>query len=238
MNAEQAAWYDKHATVQREVARDLATWIRNDGWLANDSPIVEVGCGSGFLTERLPAERVRASDASAAMLELARAKCPTADFQQAELKELVPDPKAELLVSSSALHWVHPFADAAKHLAHLTPAVAIAIMLDGTLEDLRSTRHAIAPELPERVPLPRLQEAARALRAAGFTELDLAVRTYEKPYESAQGLLEDLHRSGLTGRGPALRPEQVRKLVERLDARPVSASYRVGFFFGKQAKFL
>lgn len=234
-SAAQADWYHGQATVQRQVADDLAALFLDDA--KRHKRILEIGCGTGFLTRHLDPTRVLATDPSPAMIERARRELPEHKFHVAGLMDLADKRTASLLVSSSALHWVEPLEAAARQLAALAPNIAISIMLDGTLDDLRHARHCIAPELPPRHRMPSLTGVARALRQAGFHHLLLREKTYEATYQQARDLLKDLQRSGLTGAGPGLTPKQVAALEQRLDLKPpVTARYRVGFFQGTVEK--
>ena len=87
--------------------------------LRGDETALDLGCGSGRLTEllaqRLPRGRVIAVDRSANMLAQARERMePTfgdhIDYLQCSLDELDLDQVADLAFSNAALHWIrdHP----------------------------------------------------------------------------------------------------------------------------------
>jgi len=235
VSATQADWYHGHATVQRQVADDLAALIREDA--RRHKRILEIGCGTGFLTRHLDPACVLAIDPSSAMVERARRELPEHTFHVSGLQDLPPRKTADFLVSSSALHWVPPIEETVKLLAALAPRVAFALMLDGTLDELHAVRHAVAPELPPRLRMPSPTRVAKALRGAGFDPLFMRVSDYEASFPTARAFLHDLQRSGLSGRGPALSPSQIREIERRLEAiAPVTARFRVGFFQGELRK--
>ncbi|MBO0732268.1 MAG: class I SAM-dependent methyltransferase, partial [Acidimicrobiaceae bacterium] len=68
---------------------------------AQQGLVVELGCGSGLLTRHLvdAGHRVVATDASAAMLELARAYVPEAEAIQSLTLPSDPIPEADAIVS-------------------------------------------------------------------------------------------------------------------------------------------
>jgi trans-aconitate 2-methyltransferase len=72
--------------------------------------IVDLGCGTGNVTGLLrrawPTARVTGVDASAAMLERARASDPEVEWQQAEIATWTPGSPVDLLFSNAALHWL------------------------------------------------------------------------------------------------------------------------------------
>src|ERR671936_3160011 len=87
--------------------------------LRGDETALDLGCGSGRLTEfmlrRLPRGRVIAIDRSANMLEAARAHLEPefgdrVSYVQASLDEIDFDHVAELAFSNAAFHWIrdHP----------------------------------------------------------------------------------------------------------------------------------
>jgi len=278
--AAQAAWYHEHAGVQRQVTRDLAAEafaifeVLGD---ARAAPVLELGCGTGFLTAHIPPERVFATDLSPGMIAQARAALPAHQFAVADIEDpSLKQPPASfhlppsnppssagdlpsstchlpaqrpwsLAISSSALHWIVPFERAANRLFELAPCIAIAIMLDGTLSKLHAAREAVAPEKSARAVLPTAVDAARSLRHAGFSHVVCRIQTYRQTYKDAWELFTDLNRSGLTGSGSVLSPEELRSMAKYLEqgplknpekSRAIEAEYRVGFFFGKVVKEL
>jgi SAM-dependent methyltransferase len=83
--------------------------------LAGDETVLDAGCGTGRVTEklleRLPRGRVIALDASLNMLELARAHLvprfgDRVRFVHADLLELELDEPVEVVFSTATLHWV------------------------------------------------------------------------------------------------------------------------------------
>ena len=72
--------------------------------------VVDLGCGTGNVTALLrrawPAARLTGVDASAAMLERARASDASVDWQQAEIATWAASAPVDLLFSNAALHWL------------------------------------------------------------------------------------------------------------------------------------
>ena len=104
--------YDVSSQPQQAWAVDVLERLKG---IAPDATVLDVGCGTGRVTEQLlelvPRGRVLAFDASPAMIELARARLGDRaelwcqDVLSLELPELV-----DVVVSNAVLHWVtdHP----------------------------------------------------------------------------------------------------------------------------------
>lgn len=175
-----ARTYDRSSGPQQEWATEVLG--RLDG-LAGDATVLDVGCGTGRVTEALlalvPRGRVRAIDASADMVALARARLgDRAEVWCQDVLDLDLETPVDAIVSTATLHWV-PDHD------RLWARLAAALRPGGRLEaqcggegNIRRVREVIeaaarehAPELAEWSPWvfagPR--ETERRLHDAGFT---------------------------------------------------------------------
>ena len=79
--------------------------------LAGDETVMDAGCGSGRVTEklleRLPRGRVIAVDASQAMIEKAREKLgDRVDYLVADLAELELSEPVDVVFSTATFHWI------------------------------------------------------------------------------------------------------------------------------------
>ena len=144
------------ADVQARVAARLAGWI--GARLATRPPatILDVGCGTGLLTralrEQFPSAWLVASDLADGMV---RQTC--AHFaNDVRFAGIVADgirppfrrPFA-LVASSAALHWITPLAAGLRGVATAVApggVLAAAVMVKGTLSELRAARRAAAPD--------------------------------------------------------------------------------------------
>lgn len=142
--------YDRHASVHRQVATILADRVAALDLLA-DAAVLEVGCGTGLLTERLvpaiPAARLTITDASDAMLAQAARRGPaSARYALYDADTgMPPGGPYDLVVSSLAAQW---FADLAASIERLGRALApggrlmIAIVGAGSFASWRDA-HAV-----------------------------------------------------------------------------------------------
>jgi trans-aconitate 2-methyltransferase len=102
--------------------------------LARPAHVVDLGCGTGNVTGVLrrawPAARVTGVDASAAMLERARASDPDVEWRQAEIGAWRPAAPVDLLFSNAALHWLPDHATLfPRLLGFVAPGGALAVQM-------------------------------------------------------------------------------------------------------------
>jgi trans-aconitate 2-methyltransferase len=106
-----AASYDKVADPQARWGAEVLERLSLDG----DETVIDAGCGTGRVTElllgRLPRGRVVALDASASMLEQARARLAAfgdrVTYVQADLERPLPvTDRVDAVLSTATFHWV------------------------------------------------------------------------------------------------------------------------------------
>jgi trans-aconitate 2-methyltransferase len=78
--------------------------------LRGDELVLDVGCGSGRITEalieRLPRGRVIALDASQSMVAAARRRLPQADVRVIDALELELEEPVDAILSTATFHWI------------------------------------------------------------------------------------------------------------------------------------
>jgi trans-aconitate 2-methyltransferase len=180
-----AATYDRTSQPQQSWANDVLG--RLDG-VGADATVLDVGCGTGRVTELLVGRfaRVLAIDASAAMVAQARERLgDRAEVWQSDVLELgVPAP-VDLVVSTATLHWVPDHNRMWRKLAAaLRPGGRLEIQCGGrgNIARVREAIDAVAPpELAGWSPwtFAGPEETTERLHAAGFT--DVRAWLTEKP---------------------------------------------------------
>jgi len=175
-----ALTYDQSSEPQQAWASEVLARLEG---VAQDATAMDVGCGTGRVTEALlalvPRGRVLAVDASADMVALAREWLgDRAEVWCQDVLDLDLDEPVDAIVSTAALHWV---ADHDRLWARLARALRPGGVLEaqcggeGNIARVREVIEAVArdaaPELVGWSPwvFAGPQETERRLREAGFT---------------------------------------------------------------------
>jgi len=120
--SQNAITYDQYAVVQKEMARELLLKIRSTGRYFRN--ILEIGCGTGFLTELLvreyPLAQITATDIAPEMIVVAREKLAVfsninyfvADGENLMVDNVSFDPSFDLIVSNVVFQWFTDYAAA------------------------------------------------------------------------------------------------------------------------------
>lgn len=142
--------------------------------------VLDLGCGPGKLTRAL-AERgaqVLGVDASAAMLEEARAAHPELAFQLGRAEELPFQEQFDAIFSNATLHWVPRAHEAARGMHRALRPGGRLVAEFGGFQNVATVRAAVTAGLTalgrDQVDwnpwyFPRLGEYAAVLESAGFT---------------------------------------------------------------------
>jgi len=177
-----ARTYDRSSKPQQAWAADVLARLTG---ITADATVLDVGCGTGRVTEELlglvPRGRVLALDASADMVELARRRLGArAQVWCQDVLELDIAEPVDAIVSTAALHWV-------KDHDSLWPRLARALRPGGRLEIqcggrgniarvravIEGVAREVAPELSGWSPwtFAGPEETEQRLRHAGFTAI-------------------------------------------------------------------
>lgn len=174
--------YDVSSEPQQEWA---ASVLRRLADVAPDATVLDVGCGTGRVTEqllaRVPQGRVLAIDASEEMVALARARLgDRAEVWCQDVLELALAEPVDVVFSTAALHWVSDHDRMWGRLAAALRHGGVAEVQCGGAGNIAAVREMIdavagelAPELVGWSPwvFATPHEAQRRLRAAGFEEI-------------------------------------------------------------------
>jgi trans-aconitate 2-methyltransferase len=175
-----AGTYDVSSEAQQAWAEDVLGRLAG---VAGDATVLDVGCGTGRVTERLvelvPRGRVLAFDASPAMVELARARLGNrAEVWCQDVISLELAKPVDVVVSNAVLHWVADHERMWRVLAAaLRPGGRLEVQCggQGNIAGVREVIDRVAAEaFPELVGWSPWEFAApdvtkRRLQEAGFT---------------------------------------------------------------------
>jgi trans-aconitate 2-methyltransferase len=178
-----AETYDRASTPQQEWAAVVLERVA--GRLPKDATLLDVGCGTGRVTEELlelvPDGRVLAIDASQEMVNLASERLgDRARVWRQDVLDLVLDEPVDGVFSTATLHWVTEHDRLWSQLAFaLRPAGILEIQCggEGNLERVRGVIDAVVadsfPELEGWSPwvFAGPQETRARLEAVGFTNV-------------------------------------------------------------------
>jgi trans-aconitate 2-methyltransferase len=177
-----ARTYDRSSQPQQAWGAEVLARLAG---IAPDASVLDVGCGTGRVTEELlalvPRGRVLAIDASPDMVELARRRLgENANVWCQDVLELELDEPVDAIISTATLHWVTDHDRMWRRLARaLRPGGVIEIQCggQGNIAGVRDIIAAVAresaPELVGWSPwvFAGPDETERRLRDAGFTAI-------------------------------------------------------------------
>jgi malonyl-CoA O-methyltransferase len=244
--------YDYHAGIQQVAAKEVTRLVTS---LSGVNRILEVGCGTGILTQkiraRFPDSTICAVDISEAMIARARARLSQTENviwimgDTSSINEMAP---FDLIVSSSSLHWMFPATETFRHLSAAVNSgrhFVFSLMLDGTLGELHASRRRVAPHKPVQARLPTAGEVQKFLNDAGFHMLQKSRTSLHMTYPAAAEFLRSIHEQGLTG-GPVssdgihLCRRELEQLIMdydvhyRFDEQGVRATYEIMYVVARK----
>ncbi|MFZ5641631.1 MAG: methyltransferase domain-containing protein [Bacillota bacterium] len=224
-----AVTYDCYAGVQKRMARGLLDRIKSSGKDFRD--ILEIGCGTGFLTELLvrgfPGAHILAVDISPQMIEAARGKfasCPNVSYLVADGENLHIGGSFDLIVSSAVFQWfnsyLRPFS-VYYQLLRENGWFIFNTLGEKTFNELARTLALLGLASP-RAAFINVEELGRVLAGCGFAEWSIEERMLKDYYLSARELLAGIKRIGaqthcFSAAGTYLKTDEIFKLINLYD---------------------
>ncbi len=231
-----AEGYEGAADVQRAMAETLAGRIAGTA-LPPHPRILELGCGTGFLTRALAAAIGPAcwtvSDIAPAMIERARVALNLdADYRVIDGEAVDPAlGHFDLIASNMAFQW---FADLSGGIARLADRLApggllaFSTMAAGSFAEWRAALSAEGLDAGMAVYPDR--DALSALAPLGW-QAEVEVVDMPEQHDDARHFLGRLKAIGAGTPAPGYRPvtaAALRRAMARFDAGPRIATYRIG----------
>ncbi len=214
--ARRARSYDRHAGMQRLMAQSLVAVVGER--LAQARRILEIGCGTGYLTSLLRQAngeaRLVALDLDAALVAAARRRLGPG----AGVAWLVADGEApirgsyDLIIANATFQWfTHPEETLAAYYRNLAPGGVLAFSTLGpqTFQELAEAlnRAARSLNLPATPPIPAQgfgdrETWSHRLYRAGFPQVRLAREMVTATFPSVKEFLKALQATGATNPRP------------------------------------
>ncbi|MBY0281314.1 MAG: methyltransferase domain-containing protein [Alphaproteobacteria bacterium] len=139
-----ALTYDRYAYTQKRIATNLACDLigRNN----NPQSILEIGCGTGFLTQPLASHFKDIPYSATDFAPLMVKSCQTKFENISKISSFVMDGEnlpletnADLICSSMAFQWFENFETSVRKLWEKTNILAFTVPVEGTFQELHDT---------------------------------------------------------------------------------------------------
>ncbi|NOQ22459.1 MAG: methyltransferase domain-containing protein [Candidatus Aegiribacteria sp.] len=246
-----AILYDRYADHHRIIAERLMDFIRPD---AAGGSILEVGCGTGILTEKLldrfPASDVTALDISPDMIDRCRSKLNLSK----RLSFLVTDAEEycrrrnryDLVASSCSLQWIHDRERFVESICALLPVggkCLMAIPLRGMLHELVESCICGARKVMRQLDLDTGEEWETRFENSEMDILSSSTESVSCLYDHPLEVLKAIRGIGAgIDQSPAfLKPADMKKMTDyyrrhfEVDSfGKVSSTYRILYILGRK----
>lgn len=228
--------YARHAHLQQHTAQTLAAFVLEHGGLPETGQVVEIGCGTGLLTELLhvPNRPYLATDLSPEMLEQCRARLSgqpggrqglsfavldgqdaAFDDQDGQEAALAGPPAA--IVSNLTCQWfAEPVAGLAR-LAWQTPLLAFSVPLAGSFPEWEAA-FADLGRSSGLLPLPEERVVLAALEALAPVRLVHRLEERQQHFPSAKAFADSFRLVGADQPRPGYAPTPIRPVLKRFSS--------------------
>ena len=226
---------DWDATTYDQVAAPMTRWgsdVLERLPLHGDETVLDAGCGTGRITERLAERlargRVVALDGSPAMVEAARGRLARfgdrVEFVTADLAAPLPllDASVDAVLSTATFHWIADHEALFRHLARVVrPGGRLVAQCggEGNIARLRAALDAAGDgwEGPWNFASP--EETQRRLEAAGFVRVETWLTDEPTSFEHGPAFRDYLRTVALSAHVARLAPEAQDDLLAAVIAR-------------------
>ena len=233
-------YYDSQADVQKTVSANLAEMISESVDNPGVASVMEIGCGTGFLTRRLfrlfPDAEFAVTDLSPAMFaycerstaRLADELGVSARFDAFDASHDSPKCSQNLIASSLAFQWIEDYSGLFERLRTALSGggvLAFATLAEGTFSSVSESFAFHGMDLP----MPVLPNAA-ALRdgLAIFTDVEFRYEMLREEFDSMSAFLSHLREIGAgNATGKPVSTAKLAKLIREGADEKVVAEYKV-----------
>lgn len=243
-----ASYYDTNASIQQEVADRLIASLKPWRDIIPAGPIIELGCGTGFVTEGLaalyPDRDIEAIDLAEGMIEFCNQKCfdyKNVCFYVHDAEQIPYDtPHYAMTVSGFTAHWFkYPAQILARWLEITKPGGLLLASFPGNESFPEWKNHCLELGLPFTAnKFPDVEEMVIKM-SLGPAQVDYYEDTVVRTFDSAKHFFEDLRNLGMVTRrqGRTLSVQERSLLIDHWDASAedeVTVSYHIIFLAVKR----
>ena len=225
--------YDARAPVQKLAAERLAALIADEP----AGRILEIGCGTGFLTaalaERWPRAMLVASDLSPAMVRTCGRRVPAAIGLTMDGERPCFSPESfDLVCASLAVQWFEDLPTSLAALCRLLRPggrLAVSTLLSGSLIEWRQAhgQEGFEPATPDFAAPAELQHFSHEGAAMTLVE-ERIVQTYPDGLAFARAL-KAIGAGTPRANRPPLSVPALRRVARRFESSGPSATYHIGY---------
>lgn len=231
-----AANYHQKAHIQRKVAEGLMSSLLPWKEILPDAPILEVGCGTGFLTELLiehfPEKEMIISDASEEMLAFCKAQldekgllADNIHFEVLNADDFqIEEQKYGMVISNFTPHWFSDTAIVLENLSKsLLPGGLLLSSFPGNHSFEQWYENCLELGLPYTAnPLPDVEEIVVKL-SMGPLQIDYYENDLKEEYDHSINFFRHLKAIGANKnlKGTSLSPRQFRLLTNHWDQKTI-----------------
>jgi trans-aconitate methyltransferase len=177
--------YNRQHSFVYHYGEELINWLSP----AEGEKIIDIGCGTGELTDRIfhSGVSVTGIDASVEMIAKARQNFPAIGFEVKDATNFEMVEKFDAAFSNATLHWINDQAAALKNIANCLKPGGRFVFEMGGKHNIESIHHALGQALKQAgfaVPsqsnyFPSVGQQATLLEQSGFSVSD--VKYFQRP---------------------------------------------------------
>ncbi|MDN4594266.1 malonyl-ACP O-methyltransferase BioC [Polycladomyces subterraneus] len=231
--------YDNYAVVQKHMAHHMMQTLSERD--VRVERILEIGCGTGYLTqllaERYPSAAITAVDLAENMVKAARDRLgheATVHFLIGDAETMEWDETFDLIISNATVQWFGAPEHSFRALIdHLQPGGWIVFSTFGpdTFQELhqqfREVERALRlPSGMHGLRLRRPEEWERILRYAGLTDVGSMVRWHRLEYPDCYAFLQSIKQTGASYSASSAAPLSVQRSLLHEVVRRYNQVYR------------
>lgn len=238
--------YDDYAGVQ-----DLCALALIDKLTAGKfNRILDIGCGTGnytkLLREKFPAARIKATDISETMIDIAKKKLnkKNVEFIIADAENPCFNDTFDLISSNASLQWIGDLEArllAYKNLLNSGGMISFSTFGPDTFRELRASLKELFGKSIKISSSHFMEEGKiRGVLCNLFKKVILEKKVYKERYNSLEGLLKKIKYSGIRGAGTSARniwsPKALADLekIYKKKFKKILATYEVFFCKGEK----